>query len=982
MLTIGGVDRSTRLKAFDASPSGPGVIGSATLSLEASGGGGISILNRMEVKLWLPFNDAGAGVADRGRVFGGLVEDRAEGTIGTTKTWDLTLSDWNLLGDTVVRDLTSSVPLSAGTFATQMTTLVELVQENGWGVVAQTINTTLFVADLHATMPAVTLPGGKKLGWYIQALCLKAQELNTALRPQWYIGWDTSFGATELFGGPVLWVYDGALTPAPAFAFSDAPTGAEKKMFNAVTRGLDSTQMVQRRQSIFNTGAIATYSDTTAQTTYPNWYINHNRVGNSGYWGLEPVEDRESRTFAEAEAKLRGHVLSHSTPRETIEFETPERVKPGEVVTITWPLYSLSAASKRVAGVGTHYEPPDTLWSRVILNRRRSGLFAGEEGIEAPPEEGLPPRPLPITNLDVPINVYDEARREAHLVITFTPSVTGTVARHVALITVGARSWEEATALPGTAEIHAYGPGGEAYDVTVVAEDHWNQRSLEFTPHETGTTADLVVWASPPNPGAEELEPVDAPSPQPRHWTPVLTGSGAVSSATDQHLGGARAFKATVSNTSDKAMYLSEYVVNEEGMTHWISVPARGSATRDALTIIMLHYDGASLLRTDTLVADRTVTTSWDTQVWYNTPTPAPAGADRYQLQVGIDGASAACSLWWDDIVVMPVLPGPSIADGAIDGGHLASTIDYTGVFTTIAAAEAGALTARITDTGTASSPYVLRQQHRLSSGTPGVGMGAAHVFQADSTTTQDRMQARIASSWLTATDGTRRAKLSLGTNIQGSESTLERLGLTDTEVKTNGQSLVVGGAALATNATFGFLYLPTSAGKPTGSPVSQTGTAPTIYDSSGNVLFIHNGTRWLGPLTLWSLADSFSGGTALTYTGTTLIGRWAAPSMHNWWIVGITWSFRVSTTNDGSNYWTLRMGTENAGGGGAAQNDVTTADKSPDVNYAKAGTSFTNNPMDFASTDFFDVFLEVRKDTGAPGTLNLYGANLLLMRA
>ena len=55
--------------------------------------------------------------------------------------------------------------------------------------------------------------------------------------------------------------------------------------------------------------------------------------------------------------------------------------------------------------------------------------------------------------------------------------------------------------------------------------------------------------------------------------------------------------------------------------------------------------------------------------------------------------------------------------------------------------------------------------------------------------------------------------------------------------------SLVVGtGAALATNATDGFLYIPTSAGAPTGTPTTYTGRVAIEYDTTNNKLYVFNG--------------------------------------------------------------------------------------------------------------------------------------------
>jgi hypothetical protein len=54
--------------------------------------------------------------------------------------------------------------------------------------------------------------------------------------------------------------------------------------------------------------------------------------------------------------------------------------------------------------------------------------------------------------------------------------------------------------------------------------------------------------------------------------------------------------------------------------------------------------------------------------------------------------------------------------------------------------------------------------------------------------------------------------------------------------------SLVMGTGALATNATSGFLYLPSCAGAPTGTPATQSGTCAVIYDTTDNQLWIYNG--------------------------------------------------------------------------------------------------------------------------------------------
>lgn len=59
-------------------------------------------------------------------------------------------------------------------------------------------------------------------------------------------------------------------------------------------------------------------------------------------------------------------------------------------------------------------------------------------------------------------------------------------------------------------------------------------------------------------------------------------------------------------------------------------------------------------------------------------------------------------------------------------------------------------------------------------------------------------------------------------------------------------RGFVVGKVALATNATKGFLYIPTCAGTPTGTPATQTGTVPLVWDHTNKKFYIYDGA-WLG---------------------------------------------------------------------------------------------------------------------------------------
>jgi len=52
----------------------------------------------------------------------------------------------------------------------------------------------------------------------------------------------------------------------------------------------------------------------------------------------------------------------------------------------------------------------------------------------------------------------------------------------------------------------------------------------------------------------------------------------------------------------------------------------------------------------------------------------------------------------------------------------------------------------------------------------------------------------------------------------------------------------VVQSAALPVGATRGFLYIPTCAGAPTGTPVAEAGTVPLVFDTTDSRLYVYNG--------------------------------------------------------------------------------------------------------------------------------------------
>lgn len=58
--------------------------------------------------------------------------------------------------------------------------------------------------------------------------------------------------------------------------------------------------------------------------------------------------------------------------------------------------------------------------------------------------------------------------------------------------------------------------------------------------------------------------------------------------------------------------------------------------------------------------------------------------------------------------------------------------------------------------------------------------------------------------------------------------------------------NVAVGVGSLATNATAGFIYIPSCAGTPTGTPTTIAGFAPMVVDSSNNKLYVYVGGSWV----------------------------------------------------------------------------------------------------------------------------------------
>lgn len=106
-----------------------------------------------------------------------------------------------------------------------------------------------------------------------------------------------------------------------------------------------------------------------------------------------------------------------------------------------------------------------------------------------------------------------------------------------------------------------------------------------------------------------------------------------------------------------------------------------------------------------------------------------------------------------------------------------------------------------------------------------------------------------------------------------------------------------LGTGALSTTATDGYIYMPTAAGTPTGTPTSIGGRSPFIFDSTNNKLKIYNG-GWIDPVgnDLLTWVPVLGDGTS-NFTLSTALGQYVRIGnvVHIWCLV--SWSSKGSAT-------------------------------------------------------------------------------------
>jgi hypothetical protein len=80
---------------------------------------------------------------------------------------------------------------------------------------------------------------------------------------------------------------------------------------------------------------------------------------------------------------------------------------------------------------------------------------------------------------------------------------------------------------------------------------------------------------------------------------------------------------------------------------------------------------------------------------------------------------------------------------------------------------------------------------------------------------------------------------------VTGDSVTIRTTGAANRLTIDSNGSATIGVASLATTAVDGFLYVPTCAGVPTGTPTAKTGYAPIVVDTTNNRWYFYSGGAW-----------------------------------------------------------------------------------------------------------------------------------------
>ena len=643
-------------------------IGTATIRMSAPAGNGYTILDKDEVQIYIDDPTSKC-------LFGGFVSHRTtwleKGT--TQEFWEIQCQDYNLLLDTITHPAAEAqkITVPADTFKNQIQYLVLEMQQAGTIVNPPLlINTEDYITDIAAALPSFIVKG-QSMRQALDQLMLNATASNAALRPHYHLTLlPDGLGGQEC----CLVAYDGAAPPSSVGTFSDNPGVGEHGIFS-FKRVLDGASLANRQQAIYGdpTVQIITSTDSTS-VAQVNRYVNHGRTLNTGYWQDAPVQDKESTSLSEAQARLDALVLAKSQPRETIELvEDGVFVRPGDTVTVEFASEGL-ATDYSVAGVGVEFITPDmgNVRYTLSLGLPLRELLEGEAGIQGPPvEHDIIPPDAP-TSFALDSNVYNPQSGQTEITFTWAASPSADVAGYKLYYYAsgGYVPVDVGAALTGTLK---YEPGA-SYEVYCRAYDGSGNHS-DATATLTGTAADRPPYEGVFNPSFEILATSGAEVAA--GWTAELTGAGSTATrVTTEHAHGTASVKLTVTGTTTEIAYVvSDAFSVEPNTVYWWRFNAKNAAISDnAHAMIRWYNDADTLISEDWLISPTTVNTSWQLIECGATGGPtSPATAASARLVLGNAMGSVATDLYIDNVAFGTQTRTPQLEDASVTAGKVTS---------------------------------------------------------------------------------------------------------------------------------------------------------------------------------------------------------------------------------------------------------------------------------------------------------------------
>jgi hypothetical protein len=159
-------------------------------------------------------------------------------------------------------------------------------------------------------------------------------------------------------------------------------------------------------------------------------------------------------------------------------------------------------------------------------------------------------------------------------------------------------------------------------------------------------------------------------------------------------------------------------------------------------------------------------------------------------------------------------------------------------------------------DVGVYIAPSAITGSYNGINAIPSASTGATYFF-GNSNNSSASADARVEASTTSANGGDPKFVLTisgvLNWSIGADNSASDQFCISQSDspgntnrltIDTNG-SITVGAGSLATTATDGFLYVPTCAGTPTGTPTAKSGYAPIVVNTTNNKLYFYSGGAW-----------------------------------------------------------------------------------------------------------------------------------------